>query len=408
MTLPGAGLPARAGARAARGVAYGAAQRRRRAAADAFASPAVRASALPRTPGWRRHAPIALYGLALAALSIALARPETTVAVPEEQATVVLAIDRSGSMRATDVAPTRLSAMKSAAARFLDRVPRRVKVGAVAFNGRVAVLEAPTADRAPLRAAIRAIEAKGGTASGDGLAAALDLIRRGGADRPPAAVVLISDGKSTRGRDPVEVAREAAELGVPVYTVALGTPDGTVTDAEGVTHEATPDPETHARGRGGLRRALVHGRRRGRPGRGLRAARITGGDRARAARGHGSVRRRRPGARRGRRAAVAALVPAARLRSLRKRLPLLSVVPLDWSSMGRTTRSVFAVALCSGVAMVGASVHGLLGVDAELQRSALAAQQTIEERHTIRVIAPREGGGCGEQHAPPPRSKQRV
>jgi Ca-activated chloride channel family protein len=224
--------------------AYAAAQRRRRAAADAFASPAVRASALPRTPGWRRHAPIALYGLALAALAIALARPEATVAVPTEQATVVMAIDKSGSMRATDVTPTRLAAMQSAAARFLDRVPRKVKVGAVAFNGRTAVLEAPTADRAPLREAIEAIEAKGGTASGDGLQAALDLIRRGGEDRPPAAVVLISDGKSTRGADPVEVAREAAELGVPVYTVSLGTPDGTVTDSEGVTHDAAPDPET--------------------------------------------------------------------------------------------------------------------------------------------------------------------
>lgn len=225
-------------------LAYAAAQRRRRAAADAFAAPAVRASALPRTPGWRRHAPIALYGLALAALAIALARPEATVAVPTEQATVVLAIDRSGSMRATDVAPTRLAAMQSAASRFLDRVPRRVKVGAVAFNGRTAVLAAPTADRAPVREAVAAIEAKGGTASGDGLAAALDLIRRGGADRPPAAAVLISDGTSTRGSDPVEVAREAADLGVPVYTVSLGTPAGTVTDAEGVTHDAAPDPAT--------------------------------------------------------------------------------------------------------------------------------------------------------------------
>jgi Ca-activated chloride channel homolog len=158
---------------------YAVAQRRRRTAADAFAAPAVRASALPRTPGWRRHAPIALYGLALAALAIALARPEATVAVPAEQATVVMAFDRSGSMRATDVAPSRLAAMQSAAARFLDRVPAKVKVGAVAFNGRTAVLEAPSTDRAPLRAAIEAIEAKGGTASGDGLSAALDLIRRG-------------------------------------------------------------------------------------------------------------------------------------------------------------------------------------------------------------------------------------
>jgi Ca-activated chloride channel family protein len=201
----------------------------------------VRASALPRTPGWRRHAPIAVYGLALGALAVALARPETTVAVPTEQATVVLAIDRSGSMRATDVSPSRLAAVKTAASRFLDSVPRRVKVGAVTYNGQADVLAAPEADRAPVRAAIEAIEAKGGTASGDGLQAALDLIRRGGGERPPAAVVLISDGKSTKGSDPVEVAREG---GVPVYTVALGTPDGTVVDAEGTTHQATPDPAT--------------------------------------------------------------------------------------------------------------------------------------------------------------------
>jgi Ca-activated chloride channel family protein len=221
--------------------AYVAAQRRRRAAADAFASPAVRASALPRTPGWRRHAPIALYGLALAALAIALARPEATVAVPTEQATVVLAIDRSGSMRATDVAPTRMAAVKSAAARFLESVPRRVNVGAVTYNGQTAVLEAPTTDRAPVREAIDAIEAKGGTASGDGLAAALELIERGGEERPPAAVVLISDGRSTKGADPVEVAREG---GVPVYTVALGTPGATIVDAQGTTRDASPDPAT--------------------------------------------------------------------------------------------------------------------------------------------------------------------
>ena len=225
-------------------LAYGVAQRRRRAAADAFATPAVRASALPRTPGWRRHAPVALYGLALSALAIALARPEATIAVPAEQATIVLAIDRSGSMRATDVKPTRLEAMQAAANRFLDRVPRRVKVGAVAFNTKADVLEAPTTDRAPVRAAIEALTAGGGTATGDALNASLELIRRGGPDRPPAAVVLISDGESTAGRDPVEAAREAADLGVPVYTVALGTPGATIVDAKGRTQPAPPDPET--------------------------------------------------------------------------------------------------------------------------------------------------------------------
>jgi Ca-activated chloride channel homolog len=225
-------------------VAYVAAQRRRRAAADAFASPAVRASALPRTPGWRRHAPVGLYGVALAALAIALARPEATIAVPAEQATIVLAIDRSGSMRATDVEPTRLEAMQTAAGEFLDRVPRRVKVGAVAFNTETDVLAAPATDKVPVRAAIDGLTAGGGTATGDALAASLDLVRRGGEDRPPAAVVLISDGESTSGRDPLDAAREAAAMGVPVYTVALGTPGATIVDARGRTQPAPPDPET--------------------------------------------------------------------------------------------------------------------------------------------------------------------
>ncbi|HWM09442.1 MAG TPA: VWA domain-containing protein [Solirubrobacteraceae bacterium] len=225
-------------------LAYGAAQRRRRAAADAFASPAVRASALPRTPGWRRHAPIALYGLALAALAIALARPEATIAVPSEQATIVLATDHSGSMQATDVAPNRLAAVKTAAERFLDEVPDRVKVAGVAFDHRAAVLEAPSTDRAPLRAAIRDLEPSGGTATGEALAASLDLLRRGGEERPPAAIVLISDGESTHGREPLPVAREAAELGIPIYTVALGTAEGTVVGSDGVSRPVPPDPET--------------------------------------------------------------------------------------------------------------------------------------------------------------------
>ena len=225
-------------------LAYGAAQGRRRAAADAFASPAVRASALPRTPGWRRHAPMTLYGLALTALAVALARPEATIAVPAEQATIVLAIDRSGSMRATDVEPTRLEAMQTAANRFLERVPRRVKVGAVAFNSKTDVLEAPATDRVPLRTAVEALTAGGGTATGDAIDASLELIRRGGPDRPPAAIVLISDGESTSGRDPLDAAREAASLGVPVYTVALGTPGATIVDAKGRTQPAPPDPET--------------------------------------------------------------------------------------------------------------------------------------------------------------------
>jgi Ca-activated chloride channel family protein len=187
---------------------------------------------------------VTLYGLALAALAVALARPEATIAVPAEQASIVLAIDRSGSMRATDVEPTRLEAMQSAANRFLDRVPRRVKVGAVAFNSKTDVLEAPATDRAPVRTTIGALTAGGGTATGDAIAASLELIRRGGEERPPSAIVLISDGESTSGRDPLDAAREAAAMGVPVYTVALGTPGATIVDARGRTQPAPPDPET--------------------------------------------------------------------------------------------------------------------------------------------------------------------
>jgi Ca-activated chloride channel family protein len=224
--------------------AYVAAQRRRRAAADAFASPAVRASALPRTPGWRRHTPMAFYALALSALAVALARPEATIALPEEQAAVVLATDHSGSMQATDVAPDRLSAVKAAADRFLDEVPRRVRVGGVAFDHRASVLAAPDTDRAPLRTAIDGLRATGGTATGEALAASLELVRRGGGEQPPAAIVLISDGASTHGREPLPVAEEAGRLGIPIYTVALGTPDGTLVGSDGVSRPVPPDTAT--------------------------------------------------------------------------------------------------------------------------------------------------------------------
>ena len=228
--------------------AYVAAQRRRRAAADAFASPAVRASALPRTPGWRRHAPMALYALALSALAVALARPEATFALPEEQAAVVLATDHSGSMRATDVAPDRLSAVKTAADRFLAEVPDRVRVGGVAFDHRTTVLAAPDTDRVPLRNAIDGLQATGGTATGEALASSLDLVRRGTqqGEQPPAAIVLISDGESTHGREPLPVAQEAADLGIPIYTVALGTPDGQLVGSDGVSRPVPPDTATLA------------------------------------------------------------------------------------------------------------------------------------------------------------------
>ena len=229
-------------------VAYTAFHRRREAAADAFAAPGVRPSATPRLPGWRRHAPLALYALALTALVVALARPQATLAVPAEQASIVLATDISGSMQATDVAPTRLVAARDAAKRFLDEVPDEIRVGALAFNHGAQGLASPTTDRQAVSDALDRLEPSGGTATGEALLAALrQLDATGGDERTPGAIVLLSDGASTRGRDPIDAARQAREAGVPVYTVALGTAQGTIPRPDGNgTERVPPDPATLA------------------------------------------------------------------------------------------------------------------------------------------------------------------
>jgi Ca-activated chloride channel family protein len=231
---------------------YAGRERRGRAGREAFAMPAMIASVAPRRPGWRRHLPIALYALALAALIVALARPQTTIAVDAEQATVLLVTDQSGSMQATDVAPSRLVAAREAANRFLDRVPDKVRVGAIAFNQGVRVLQTPTTDREALREAIDGVAAAGSTATGDALAVALEITQRPdtpGAKPPPAAIVLLSDGKSVKGnRTPVDVARDAARAKVPIYTISLGTPNGTIDsrnkDGSIRKEPVPPDPET--------------------------------------------------------------------------------------------------------------------------------------------------------------------
>ena len=233
---------------------YVLADRRRRAAADRFASRRMRPSVAPTGPGFRRHLPLALYALALAAVALALARPEATVAVPEERAAVVLATDISGSMEARDVRPSRITAVQRAALDFIGRAPKELRLGAVAFNHSVRSIEPPRAERGDTRALIEQLRPSGGTATGEGLAAAVGLLgRRGERDRrrPPAAVILLSDGTSTHGRNPVEVAREAARLRIPIYTVALGTDAGTIEvrrpDGTTTTRSVPPDRETMRR-----------------------------------------------------------------------------------------------------------------------------------------------------------------
>ena len=230
-------------------------QRERSRAAAAFAAPALVASVAPDRPGWRRHVPMLIFAIALAVLIFAAARPRTTVAVPVERASILLATDVSGSMEATDVAPSRLVAARRAAQRFVDRVPKQVNVGVMAFNTRPSILQSPTRDRAAIADALAALSPRGGTATGEAIQAgvrSLTRVRGTGGKRPPAAILLLSDGASTHGVDPIAAAQAAKKAGIPVYTVALGTPQGTIkvprANGQGtITRSVPPDPESLAR-----------------------------------------------------------------------------------------------------------------------------------------------------------------
>jgi Ca-activated chloride channel family protein len=167
----------------------------------------------------------------------------------------MLLIDTSSSMAATDVRPSRLGAVRRAAGHFLDSVPSRVSVGLIAFNQAPMVLDPPTTDRAAVRADLPGLRADGRTAIGDALQSALRILtgaRKQNGARPPAAIVLLSDGTSTRGVDQLGQARQAGRDHIPVYTVALGTATGTVVVPRGkgqrgtVAHPAPPDPQALA------------------------------------------------------------------------------------------------------------------------------------------------------------------
>jgi Ca-activated chloride channel family protein len=211
-------------------------QRRRTRYALRFTNLDLLANVVERSPAWRRHVPPALFLLALALLLTGVARPHTMVEVPREEGGVVLVLDVSGSMRATDVEPTRLDGARSAAESFLDRIPEAFRVGLVTFSGEANVAVSLTDDRDLVRATLDRLVADGGTAIGDAVVRAVDLSRpvlRQQSDRRPGerpvAVVLLSDGKPSPGtRDPAEAAATAKRAGVPVHTVALGTDAGTV------------------------------------------------------------------------------------------------------------------------------------------------------------------------------------
>jgi Ca-activated chloride channel family protein len=196
---------------------------------------------------WRRFVPPAIFVAALAALCVAFARPHVNRMVPKERAMVILVVDTSRSMQADDVKPTRLAAAQEAMRRFLDKVPKRLRVGFIVFAGEAQVATPPTADHELVEQSIDEVgqfQVFGGTAIGDALAAAVDLaeqslsegretiaLRTAPAekDKGLASILFLSDGSQTRGTlAPFEGAAQAKAAGIPVYTVALGTPEGTI------------------------------------------------------------------------------------------------------------------------------------------------------------------------------------
>lgn len=235
-------------------------QRRRMRYAVRFTNLDLLANVVDEKPRWRRHVPPALFALALTLLLVGVARPQVVMQTPDERATVVLAMDVSGSMEATDVEPTRLVAAQQAADTFLDKVPDRLKVGLVTFSNGADVLVAPTDDHDAVRSALGSLQAGGATAIGDAIAASTRLgspgdtafAAEGSAEDAPLVVLLLSDGEpSPDTLDPLQAAEEANSRGVRIYTVALGTDEGTVTLTDQLGNEEVvplpPDRETLSR-----------------------------------------------------------------------------------------------------------------------------------------------------------------
>ena len=216
---------------------YVLAARRRRRGAERFANPALVPNLVSATPGWRRHvAPILALG-ALALLVVGVARPHVVRDVTRDEATIVLAIDTSRSMAATDVQPTRFAAAKQAALAFLAEVPDNYNVGIVSFSTSADPVLPPTIDREAARTALSELRLGSGTAIGTAITRSVDLAldqadgqaKPQPGERSPAAVILLSDGAQTAGDiRPGPAAQRARRLGVPVSTVALGTGNAVV------------------------------------------------------------------------------------------------------------------------------------------------------------------------------------
>ncbi len=202
---------------------------------------------VPKQSQWRRHVAVALSILSLVTLTAAFARPKTVVNVPRERATVVLVIDASLSMQATDVNPTRLDAAKAAAIQFVKDLPEKYNISVVSMAGSPAVLVPPTLAHNTVENAINGIQLQDSTAIGEGIATAMRALEQAPKDPndpksvAPGAIVLLSDGSNTVGRAPQQAAADARDAKVPIYTIAYGTENGFV-DLDG---KREPVPVNH-------------------------------------------------------------------------------------------------------------------------------------------------------------------
>jgi len=211
--------------------AYVIGQRRRRRRALRFSNVALLDKLAPRG-NWGRHVVAAAQLVGLGIGVLALAQPQGEVRVPKERATIIVAIDTSLSMKATDVSPSRVASAKRAARQFVATIPKKLNVGLVSFDGSARVDVTPTTDRRTVTSAINALQLHEGTAIGDAVEVSLDAIARMPKDasgkRAPGIIVLLSDGSTTMGTPTEAAGPIAKKAGVPVFTIAYGTPDGVV------------------------------------------------------------------------------------------------------------------------------------------------------------------------------------